>query len=180
MYYEWLAIGLQNFALSMLIIALILTVIEWFLQLFLKRSTLSAILYRWLILLPVGVVLLYTACMYGFYSDVIAKALKWHISPFQFLVGTANVSFGLLAIFSFFASHGFRKATVFAITLWLWGNVAVHLNEMIVHDRYNLNNLDSTFWLYIVLPFVLMICLSCIKTKDKEKPQASKRSNLAI
>lgn len=181
MYYEWLALSMANIELSLLALALVLTITEWLIQLFLKRSTLSAILYRWLILLPVGGSLIYVAIMNGFYSEAIASSLKWHISPFQFYVGIANAVFGILAITSFFASHGFRKATVFATTLWLWGNIGIVINEMVVRSHYHFDDLGASFWLYLLIPFVLMICLTRSKYPHRGATKTpSKTTNLSL
>jgi len=81
------------------------------------------------------------------------------VSPFQYEVGMAGFGFGVMAILSFNANYSFRLATVIGLVCWLWGDASGHIYQMIVHQDFMLGNAGTWFWMDLVLPFILIICI---------------------
>jgi hypothetical protein len=153
-------LALKNFSLALFILALIISTIQWGRH---QKIPAAEIFYRWMALLPLGLAGLYGFVMHAFFPDISAAAIGWTNSPFQYEVAMANLGFGLIAILSYKASYGFRLATVIANTCWLWGDASGHIYQMITQHNFASGNAGSWFWMDIILPLVMIICISKIK-----------------
>jgi hypothetical protein len=137
---------LSHFSLTLFLLALLLTVIQWSTH---QRLSSYEILFRWTTLLP----------------DLAAHTIGWSNSPFQFEVAIANLGFGLIGVLAYQASAGFRLATVIANTCWLWGDASGHIYQMITKHNFTSGNAGSWFWMDLIIPMVLMLCLAKLKTR---------------
>jgi len=155
-YAFWISLVLANFGVAMLILAGIFILFH---RLFSRRTSQYEIIYRWIAFFAVGFTGLYTFILHAFAPDFTAWTIGWPNSPFQFEVAVADLAFGLLAILSFCASYGFRLATVIGVTCWLWGDALGHIYQMVVNNNYTFGNAGSWFWLDILLPIILIICI---------------------
>lgn len=156
----------SNYGLFMLFVAIILSVLHHLVN---KKLPFSEILYRWVALLPLGFTAIYAFIMHAFYPDFTAATIGWQNSPFQYEVAMANLGFGVIAILSFRASYGFRLATVIANTCWLWGDAVGHSYQMISHHNFAPGNAGSWFYMDVLLPFILIICLMKLKSHVKRR-----------
>src|SRR5687768_9639230 len=82
----------------------------------------AEIIFRWMSLFPLGLTGIYTFILHVFFSEISAKAIGWQPSPFQFEVGMADLTIGILGVLAFNANYGFRLATTIAATIFLWGD----------------------------------------------------------
>lgn len=162
---DWYPVTLQftlnNFGLVMLLVSA-------FFMLFHRivtrgRVAEAEIVYRWLAVFAVGFTGFYTFAIEVFYPELSAATLGWQASQFQFEVGIADLSFGLLGLLSFKASYSFRLATVIGVTIWLWGCAAGHLEQVIVNQNYSMGNVGSWFWLDLFIPLLLIMCMNRLK-----------------
>lgn len=163
---DWIPLVLSNFGLALLVVALVLIIIEWLIQV-VCRTHVSAyeIIYRWVVLLPLGATAIYAFVMHAFFPDLTASTIGWQGSPFQFEVAMADLGFGVIAILSFKASFGFRLATVIGNTFWLWGDAVGHIYQMIAKHDYAIGNAGSWFWMDILIPLILIICIAKLKSR---------------
>ncbi|SRR5579883_2019928 len=148
---------LTNFSLAMLILAVIFILFHSLIRF--KYVSFYEITYRWIALFALGFTGIYTFIMHAFYPDIAAAAIGWATSPFQYEVAMSDLAIGLLGIFSFKASQGFRLATVFAGAVCLWGDAAGHLYQMMVNNDFSPGNTGSWFWTDLIIPLVLVVCL---------------------
>lgn len=156
-YAYWLSLILSNFSLSMFILAVVFMLLHFIIRG--RKISGYEIIYRWTALFAVGFSGLYAAFMHAVFPDLTAANIGWTSSPFQFEVAMANVGFGLIGVLSFNASYGFRLATVIGNAAWLWGDAIGHLYQQIVHQNYSIGNAGSWFWMDIILPVILIICI---------------------
>ncbi len=153
---------LANFGFTLLIVALILSAIQWATQ---QRLPSPEIVYRWVILLPVGISSLYCFIMHAFFQHYTAAIIGFANSPFEYEVAIANLALGVIAILSRGASYDFRLATVIAYTVWLWGDAGGHLYQMVTHHNFTPGNAGSWFWLDCIIPFILIACITKLKPR---------------
>lgn len=161
--------ALANFALTMVVLALVLGCLEWIGRKLFRRSAGAGVFYRWLALLALGVTAIYAFVMHAFFAEIAAKTIGWAVTPFQYEVAVANFAIGFIAILSFRASYGFRLATVLAAMCWLWGDAIVHVYEMSTRHNFAIGNAGSWLWIDILLPVLLIICI--IKMRADSLPK---------
>lgn len=157
--------AMMNFGLAMAIIALPLLIINLIVSVFTKKKTGYEIIYSWMSL-AMGATAIYAFVMHVFWPNETAATIGWQPSPFQFEVGMANLGFGVIAIFAFWASCGFRLANAVGNLFWLWGDAVGHIIQMYTNNNFNVGNAGSWFWMDILYPVVLIICVSRMKSKQ--------------
>jgi hypothetical protein len=155
---------LQNFGLAMLIVAIVIIVLN---KLLAPQQFLYEIIFRWIILLPLGFTAIYAFIMHAFFGEISAAIIGWHNSPFQFEVAMANLGFGALSILSFKADYHFRLAAVIGNTCWLWGDAIGHIYQMIIQHNFSIGNAGSWFWLDVLMPMIIIICILKLKEQTK-------------
>lgn len=161
---NWISLILSNFDVAMFVVALFFM----FIHVLVRPSLAPAeIIYRWLALFVLGCTGIYAFVMHVFFQDIAAGAIGWAVSPFETEVGMANLAMGVLGILSFNASYGFRLATVIAATCWLWGDSLGHMHEIIKTHNDSVGNAGSWFWMDMLLPLLLIICIAKLKPRKR-------------
>ncbi len=163
---KWLGTwALMDFGLAMTMLALVFILFHIMVRI--RYVSFYEIVYRWIALFALGFTCLYAAYMHVAYPDIAAAAIGWATSPFQFEVGMADLAIGLLGVFSFRASYGFRLATVIASMVFMWGDAVGHLNQMMINNNFTPGNAGSWFWLDLLIPLVLIFCIAKMKTREQ-------------
>jgi hypothetical protein len=119
-------------------------------------------LLRWVLLLSVGVQGVYTFIAHVFFPAQSAEHIGWAVSPFQFEVGIADLTVGVLGLISFWANFSFRVAAGTAAIIWYGGDAVGHVRQMIVADNYAPGNAGPWFWTDVLVPIVLIACIIAV------------------
>jgi VanZ family protein len=160
---NYISLVMANFSFAMFLLALLIIVLH---KLAKPKIALAEIVYRWFILLPLGVCSLYAFFMHAFYPAYTADLMGIVSSPLQYDVAVAYLGFGLIAILSFNTRYEFRVATVIANTCWLWGRAIKYVAQtFLAGDMMAIIHWPSRLWLDITLPMVLVLCLASIRKK---------------
>ena len=152
--------SLSNFSLSMFILAIVLAILNRFIN---RTPSFYEILYRWVAFLALGITGIYSFVMHGFFPAFTAATIGWQTSPFQFEIAVANLGFGIVAILSTRRNYEFRQAAIIANTIWLWGDAVGHAHQMSIAQNYSSGNAGTWFCMDILIPLVTIICLVKIK-----------------
>lgn len=135
-----------------LIFALICFSIHW---LFRRKNGLDLLLL-YLVFFCFGLNRLADSFAHLFYADEIAQLINWPMgSPFQFEVGIANLSFGVLAILSVWMRGNFLLAAIIGNSLWLWGDAVGHIVNMVLKGNYASGNAGVYFWADVFVPILI-------------------------
>jgi hypothetical protein len=163
-------IALGNFPIIMTVLALILGV----LVVNKKSSSIEACL-SYLFFLAMGLVGIWGFIFHAFFPQVAASLIGWSTSPFQFEVAVANLGLGVVGIFGFNASRGYRIAATIFTTCFLWGAAYGHVVQMLKANNFAPGNAGLIFYNDILLPLLLIIFLSVSKDNDKYTSYAETR-----
>ena len=147
---------LENMSLAMLGLALVLGVVGGRRQKRVGGAGLEPTVF-WLMLLFVGVCGLYSGGMHLFMPGLSAAHIGWAPSPFQWEVGVADVTIGVLGIMAAWASRPFRWAVVVALSLFFLGDAIGHIRQMQVSHDFAPGNAGSWFWIDVIGPVVLLV-----------------------
>ena len=116
-------------------------------------------LLAWLLLLSVGLQGIYTFVGHVFYPAYSARMIGWEDSPFQYEVGIADLTVGVLGVLAFWGNFSFRLAAAIAGIVWYWGDAVGHVRQMIVADNFAPGNAGPWFWTDVLVPLLLVVCL---------------------
>jgi hypothetical protein len=97
-------------------------------------------------------------------ADQVAESIGWPKgSPFQYEVGVANLSFGVLGIMCSWVKGDFWTATVVGYSVFLWGAAIGHVREMVTQKNFNPGNAGLVFYMDVLVPTVLYVLLFTYK-----------------
>lgn len=131
-------------------------------------SSFAETLLAWLLLLSVGAQGVYTFVIHVFFPEQSAANIGWAVSPFQYEVGIADLTVGILGVLAFWGNFGFRLAAVVAGVVWYWGDAVGHVKEMIVANNYAPGNAGPWFWTDVFVPFLLIACTYFVWQKQQQ------------
>jgi hypothetical protein len=153
------------FSLVFFLLALLFTMIHLSVKKEWSFPKIGEIFLCYLLLFSVGLESLVSGLGHIFMGPEIARQIGWAPgSPFQFEVGVANLSYGVLGVLSFWISHRFREATILGWSLFLLGAFVGHLmQENLTGDRSSYN-FGFFIWFYdLFLPLFMMSLLFYVK-----------------
>ena len=110
-----------------------------------------------MLLLSVGVQGVYTFVVHVFFPAYSAEHIGWAVSPFQFEVGIADLTVGVLGLIAFWSNFSFRVAAAIAAIVWYGGDAIGHVRQMIIANNYAPGNAGSWFWTDVLVPIVLIV-----------------------
>ena len=120
-----------------------------------KRPTyFPARLLRWL-LLSIGIAYTWAGFFHIVFPHIAASSIGWDVSPFQFEIGVADASIGIVAIISFWRSLDFKAPIVGYMTLFSIGVAFGHAREAIYAGNTSTNN----FGLLLVITLLHAVLL---------------------
>jgi hypothetical protein len=112
-------------------------------------------LLGWILLLSIGVESAWAGFFHIFFPHIAASSIGWEVSPFQFEIGVADASIGIVAIVSFWRSLDFRGAVVGYISLFFAGVAIGHVREAVLAGNTSTNN----FGLLLVITVIQVVLL---------------------
>lgn len=115
-------------------------------------------LLRFMLFFSVGVQGLWAFIGHCFYSEEASAHIGWKTSPFQYEVGIANLSFGVLGILCY-GYPGLWIATSIGISIFMLGAAWGHFLDMRRNANFAPGNAGSIFYTDIFIPITLMIAL---------------------
>jgi len=132
-----------------------------------KGRPFAANLLSWLLMLPIGVGYVWAGFFHVFFPEIAAQSIGWQVSPFQFEIGVADLSIGVVAILSFWRSLSFKTATAIYIVLFSIGVTVGHLRQAISGD-FAANNFGLLLILTVVEIILLPILLRTIHQESRD------------
>ncbi len=96
-------------------------------------------LLSWLIL-SIGIAYTWAGFFHIVFPHVAASSIGWQVSPFQFEIGVADASIGIVAIVSFWRSMDFKAPLVGYLTLFSIGVSYGHFREAIFAGNLSKDN----------------------------------------
>jgi hypothetical protein len=121
-------------------------------------------LLRWL-LLSIGIAYTWAGFFHIFFPHMAASSIGWQVSPFQFEIGVADASIGIVAIVSFWRSLDFKGAVVGYISLFSIGVAIGHFREAIFAGNTSTNN----FGLLLIITLIHAALLPVLYVLARKK-----------
>jgi hypothetical protein len=116
-------------------------------------------LFRWTMLLSVGFTGLFTFVVHVFAPERSAANIGWKVSPFQYEVGIADMTIGVLGVLAFRRNEGFRWAATIAATCWLLGCTVGHIEQIVIAKNFAPGNAGVWLWTSPINSVILIATL---------------------
>lgn len=123
-----------------------------------RRSGTAAIVGTYLIyflFIYVGLMGLFTAYFHVFEPGRASASIGWAPSPFEYEVGMADLTMGVLGVLCIVFRREFWLATAIGNAVWFLGDAVGHVREMTLHNNHAKNNAG----IFLVFEFAVPILM---------------------
>jgi hypothetical protein len=124
-----------------------------------RRSSGAAIAGTYLMYLLffyVGLMGVLTAYAHVFRPVETSASIGWSTSPYEYEVGMADLTVGVLGILCLKFRGNFWLATAIANTVWLWGDAVGHVRQMTINNDHAPNNSGIFLIAEFIVPLVIL------------------------
>src|SRR5277367_2130273 len=97
-----------------------------------------------------------TAYAHVFRPVQTSASIGWAPSPFEYEVGMADLTVGVLGIMCLWLRGNFWLATAIANAVWLLGDAVGHIRQMLLYNNRAANNAGIFLVTEITMPLVIL------------------------
>ena len=130
-----------------------------------KRSSGAAIagtFLLYLLLVYVGLMGILTAYAHVFRPVQTSASIGWSTSPYEYEVGMADLTVGVLGILCLWLRGNFWLATAIANAVWLLGDAVGHIRQIVLTNNHAANNSGVFLVVEFTMPvLILILALYC-------------------
>ncbi len=133
-----------------------------------RRSSGAAIAETYLLYLLViyvGLMGLLTAYAHVFRPIQTSASIGWLTSPYEYEVGMADLTLGVLGILCAWFRGNFWLATAIANLCWLEGDALGHMRQVIENNNHAENNSGIFLYLEVMVPLVILVLTLYLRRK---------------
>lgn len=136
----------------------------------------SEIFLGYILFFNMGIMGLLAAYGHVFMGPEIAKLIGWQPgSPFQYEIGMANLSYGVLGILAFWIRGRFWDACIIGWSVLLLGCFVGHVIDYFVNHNTAPLNIGLFIWFYdLVLPLFVLILLAYFRRQAVNESNVEK------
>jgi hypothetical protein len=141
-----------------------------------RRSSRLAIAETYLLYLfvvYVGVMGVMTFVFHVFMSARASASIGWAPSPFEYEVGIADLTVGVLGILCIWLRENFWLATAIANAVWLLGDAIGHVRQMVEHNNHASNNSGIFLVLEFLMPPIILALTLYSRSKGGANPRTT-------
>jgi hypothetical protein len=109
-----------------------------------------------LLFIYVGLMGILTAYAHVFRPIQTSASIGWATSPYEYEVGMADLTVGVLGILCLWIRGSFWLATAIANAVWLLGDAVGHIRQIILNNNHAANNSGIFLFAEIITPFVIL------------------------
>jgi hypothetical protein len=133
-------------------------------------------LLRYIFIFPVGLMGLWAALGHLFLPAMVAQAIGWQSSPFQFEVGVANLGIGLAGLYAAFHSFEARLAANLSLACFLIGAGIGHIRDIIGAGNLAPGNAGPILATDFLTPLAIFWLLWLSRSRDEERAAAPRHT----
>ena len=119
----------------------------------------------YLFVVYVGVMGLFTAYAHVFLPARASASIGWATSPFEYEVGMADLTVGVLGVLCAWFRGNFWLATAIANAVWLWGDAIGHVRQVVESNNHAANNSGLFLYLEFAAPLVILALTLYVRRK---------------
>lgn len=126
------------------------------------------VLLSYILFFNMGIMSLLAAYLHIFMGPETAQMIGWQPgSPFQFEMGMANLSYGILGILAYWIRGRFWDAAIIGWSILLLGCFVGHVIDYYINHNSSPWNIGLLIWINdLILPLVLLSLLVYLRQKD--------------
>lgn len=112
---------------------------------------------QYLLFIYVGVMGLFVAAGHVFRPVQTSASIGWAPSPYEFEVGMADLTIGVLGVLCLKFRGNFWLATAVATAVWFLGDGVGHIRDLFIHNNHAPNNSGVFLVAELLMPIVILL-----------------------
>jgi hypothetical protein len=121
-----------------------------------SRAAIAGTYLLYLLFFYVGLMGLLTAYAHVFRPAETSASIGWSTSPYEYEVGMADLTVGVLGVLCMKFRGDFWLATAIANALWLLGDAVGHIRQMTLYNNHASNNSGIFLITEIMMPIIIL------------------------
>jgi uncharacterized membrane protein len=121
-----------------------------------SKAAIARTYLLYLIFIYVGLMGLLTAYAHVFRPLQTSASIGWSTSPYEYEVGMADLTVGVLGILCLWFRGNFWLATAIANAVWLLGDAIGHIRQITLNNNHASNNSGIFLIAEIVTPLIIL------------------------
>src|SRR5271155_5226270 len=121
-----------------------------------SRAAIAATYLLYMLVIYVGLMGLLTAYAHVFRSAQTSASIGWSTSPYEYEVGMADLTVGVLGVLCLWIRGNFWLATAIANAVWLLGDAVGHIRQLVLYNDHAANNSGIFLGAEIITPLVIL------------------------
>ena len=113
-----------------------------------------------LLVIQVGLMGLLTAYAHVFRPIQTSASIGWQTSPYEYEVGMADLTVGVLGVLCLFFCDNFWLATAVANAVWMWGDAIGHVRQMVDYNNHAANNAGLFLYAEFLTPLIILLLVA--------------------
>jgi hypothetical protein len=122
-----------------------------------SKGAIAATYLLYMLVIYVGLMGLLTAYAHVFRPIQTSASIGWSTSPYEYEVGMADLTVGVLGILCLWLRGNFWLATAIANAVWLLGDAVGHTRQMVLNGNHAANNSGIFLVTEITMPLVILL-----------------------
>jgi hypothetical protein len=120
-------------------------------------AAIAATYLLYLLVIYVGLMGLLTAYAHVFRPLQTSASIGWSTSPYEYEVGMADLTVGVLGVLCLWLRDNFWLATAIANAVWLLGDAVGHIRQMVLNNNHAANNSGIFLITEITMPLIILV-----------------------
>jgi hypothetical protein len=121
-----------------------------------SRTAIAGTYLLYLLFFYVGLMGVLTAYAHVFRPIETSASIGWQTSPYEYEVGIADLTVGILGVLCLKFGGNFWLATALANAVWLLGDAVGHVRQMTVNNNHAANNSGVFLVTEFIMPLVIL------------------------
>ncbi len=123
----------------------------------------------YLLFVYVGLMGVLTAYAHVFRPLQTSASIGWATSPYEYEVGMADLTVGVLGLLCVWFRGNFWLATAIANAVWLLGDAVGHIRQVVEANNHAENNSGLFLYLELAIPVVILALLFYYRRAQPER-----------
>jgi uncharacterized membrane protein len=146
-----------------------------------SKAAIARTFLLYLLFLYVGLMGLLTAYAHVFRPIETSASIGWSTSPYEYKVGMADLTVGVLGILCLSIRGNFWLATAIANAVWLLGDAVGHIRQITLNNNHAANNSGLFLIAEIITPLVILFLAlyernATMTGADRQSPPGTRQS----
>ena len=120
------------------------------------RASIATTYLLYLLVIYVGLMGILTAYAHVFRPIETSASIGWSTSPYEYEVGMADLTLGVLGILCVWIRGNFWLATAIANAVWLLGDAIGHTRQILLANNHAANNSGLFLLAEFVTPIIIL------------------------